>query len=59
MELIAKISKGSKMDQVYIPKNRIGFSAGSYVIIRPLEGKKTVEKPYLYNIKSIEPVKLR
>src|SRR3990167_2007807 len=58
MELIAKISKGSKMDQVYIPKNRIGFSAGSYVIIRPLEGKKTVEKPYLYNIKSIEPVKL-
>jgi len=46
------------MDQVYIPKNRIGFSAGSYVIIRPLEGKKTVEKPYLYNIKSIEPVKL-
>jgi len=39
MELIAKISKGSKMDQVYIPKNRIGFSAGSYVMMRNMQGK--------------------
>lgn len=58
MELVAKISKGSVMDQVYIPKNRVGFSRGSYVIIKPLEGKKQAEKPYFYNIKRIEPVKL-
>lgn len=46
------------MDQVYIPKNRSGFSIGSYVVLKPLEVKKTIEKPYFYNIKSIEPIKL-
>ena len=58
MELIAKISKGSIMDQVYIPKSRIGFSIGDYVIIKPLMIKKFIEKPYLYNIKHLEPIKL-
>ena len=58
MELIAKISKGSKMDQVYIPKNRFGLSTGSYVIIRPIGAGSVSEKPYFYNIKSIEPIKL-
>lgn len=58
MELIAKISKGSKMDQVYVPKNRSGFSIGSYVVLKLLETKKLVEKPFFYNIKSIEPIKL-
>jgi len=58
MELIAKISKGTKMDQIYIPKNRPGLSAGDYVIIKSLEVQKPAENPYLYNIKSIEPVKL-
>ncbi len=60
MELIAKISKGSKMDQIYIPKKRNYFSTGSYVIIKPLEIeiKKTTQKPYFYNIKEIEPIKL-
>jgi len=58
MELIAKISKGSRMDQVYIPKNRIGFSTGSYVILRLLEEKKQVNRLYFYNIKQIEPAKL-
>ena len=59
MEIIAKISKGSKMDQVYIPRNRSGFSTGSYVVLKPLETKKITEKPYLYNIKHIEPIKLQ
>ncbi|MEK6932826.1 MAG: hypothetical protein AABW56_03480 [Nanoarchaeota archaeon] len=58
MEIVAKISKGSRMDQVYIPKNRNGFSIGSYVIIKPLETKETSEKPYFYNIKYIESVKI-
>jgi len=58
MELIAKISKGSKMDQVYIPRNRSGFSTGSYVILKPLETKKIIQKPYFYNINYIEPIKL-
>jgi len=58
MEIISRISKGSKMDQIYIPKNRSGFSIGSYVIIKSLEKKKITEKPYFYNIKYIEPIKL-
>jgi hypothetical protein len=33
MELIAKVSKGSKMDQAYIPKNRSGFSIFTIFII--------------------------
>ena len=58
MEMISKISKGSKMDQIYIPKNRSGLSIGSYVVITPLETEKVIEKPYFYNIKYIEPIKL-
>lgn len=58
MEMISKISKGSKMDQIYIPKNRPGFSIGSPVVIKPLEEEKVTEKPYFYNINHIEPVKL-
>ena len=52
MEMIAKISKGSNMDQIYIPKNReAGFSSGQYVLIMPLEGKlreKHEFKPFFY-----------
>ena len=40
MEIIAKISKGSKMDQIYIPRNRESFPAGSFVIIKLLEEKQ-------------------
>lgn len=58
MEIIGKISKGSKMDQIYIPKNRTGFGIGNYVIIKPLEEKKLVERLYFYGVKSIEPIKL-
>ena len=47
------------MDQVYIPKNRIGFSIGSYVVLKPLETEKAIEKPYFYNIEYIEPIKVK
>ena len=60
MELIAKVSKGSKMDQIYIPKNREGFSIGNYVLIKPLEnvqGKKRIS-PFFYNTGKIEPIKI-
>ena len=61
MEIIAKISKGSKMDQVYIPKNRPGLEAGSYVIIKQIEQKETkpeIKRPFFYGLKAIEPIKL-
>ena len=46
------------MDQVYIPKKRIGFDIGSYVVLKPLEEEKHIEKPFFYNIKYLEPVKI-
>lgn len=46
------------MDQVYLPKNRAGFAIGNYVIIKPLEEKKPVERLYFYGVKNLEPVKL-
>jgi hypothetical protein len=65
-EIIGKISKGSKMDQIYIPKNRIGFNAGEYVLILPLKGKLNEEENIknrkrtfnFYGIKEIEPLKI-
>ena len=65
VEMIGRISKGTKMDQIYIPKNRAGFFAGEYVKIMPLENLKFNKekimrfKPYFYNIKNLEPVKTR
>jgi len=58
MERIGRVSRGSKMDQVYLPKNRVGFGIGNYVVIKSLEEKKPVERLYFYGIKSIEPIKL-
>ncbi len=58
MEIIGKVSKGSKMDQIYIPKNRAGLAIGNYVVVKPLEEKKRIEKLYFYGIKSVEPIKL-
>jgi len=57
MEIISRISKGSKMDQVYIPKNRNGFGIGDYVVVKELE-KGRIERPFFYNIDFVEPVKL-
>ena len=31
------------MDQIYIPKNRMGFNVGIHVIIKPLEQEKVEE----------------
>jgi len=62
MEIMGKISKGSKMDQIYLPKNRTGFFVGNYVIIKPFEeGEKTAKparKLYFYGVKKLESVKL-
>ena len=62
MEIIGKVSTGSKMDQIYIPKNRSGFAIGNYVVIKPLEeGRKkenSAEKLYFYGVKKLEPIKL-
>lgn len=60
MELISTVSKGSRMDQIYIPKNRHGLSIGSYVVVKPLEDipEKTGERYFYYNVSSIEPIKL-
>ena len=57
MEIISKISRGTKMDQIYIPKNRIGLELGTYVKIIPIE-EEIIERPFFYNIKELEPVKL-
>ncbi|MBU0628054.1 MAG: hypothetical protein KKC75_02605 [Nanoarchaeota archaeon] len=59
MELISKVSKGSVMDQIYLPKKRMGFEAGTYVAIRPLQETAKVDAmPIFYNIEYLEPVKV-
>jgi hypothetical protein len=60
MDIIAKISKGSKMDQIYLPKNRSGLATGQYVMITPLENKlpRKEFKPCFYNLVNLEPIKL-
>ena len=58
MEIISKVSKGTRMDQVYIPKNRKGLGTGTYVIIKPIKSEKIAEKPFFYNVKHIEPIKM-
>ena len=58
MEIISRVSRGSKMDQVYLPKNRFGLDIGSYVVVKQLEEEKTDEKLYFYDIEHIEPIKL-
>ena len=60
MDIIAKISKGSKMDQIYLPKNRIGLENGSYVLIKPATlMPKIKSRPCSYNLEFIEPAKLK
>ena len=58
MEIIGKVSKGSRMDQVYIPKKRSDFPIGAYVVLKQLEKKKLVQKHHFYGIKYLEPVKV-
>jgi len=59
VKLISKVSKGSRMDQIYIPKKRVDFTIGSYVVIRPLETVDEEIKPFFYNIKHLEPIKTK
>ena len=56
MEIVAKVSKGSNMDQIYLPKNRFGLNPGSYVLVKEISYQKE-EKLFYYNIKKIEKVK--
>lgn len=62
-QLISRISKGTNMDQIYIPKNRMGFEVGQYVIISNPDNlvnlsQKLVQKSIFYNLNKIEPIKL-
>ncbi len=59
MVLIGKISKGSKMDQIYIPKNRVGLYTGSYVKITPIDNVEIPRQLYFHNVKNIEPIKVQ
>jgi predicted nucleotidyltransferase len=61
MEILSRISKGSKMDQIYIPKNRMGGGIGDYVVIKLVsseEQRKIPAKPFLYGLSKIEPIKI-
>jgi hypothetical protein len=59
-QIIAKISKGSNMDQIYLPKNRVGMESGSYVSINLLTTQQKLPnlKPFLYGVSNIEPIKI-
>jgi len=59
MEIISRVSKGSKMDQIYIPKNRIGLSIGTYVKIKPVQKIKLSKKLYYHNLNYLEPLKTK
>ena len=58
MEVISKISKGTLMDQIYIPKKRVGLEVGSYVSINQIKTNKRLKKPIFHNISDIEPIKI-
>jgi hypothetical protein len=60
MELIGKISKGTKMDQIYIKKNREGFEIGDYVLIKPVKEEHQKKEDYFfYNVKKLEGLKIK
>jgi len=51
------------MDQIYIPKNRMGFEIGQQVFILPIQNPLQIQespqkKPIFYNLDKIEPIKL-
>lgn len=56
VELISKVSKGTVMDQIYIPKNRPALPIGSYVIIKPITKEQEI-KLVFYNL-HLEPIKI-
>lgn len=62
MEIVGRVSSGSKMDQIYIPKNRAGLAIGSYVLVKAIEGiadqSKESEKLYFYGLDKFSPIKI-
>ncbi len=55
--LTGTISKGSVMDQIYVPKIRApGFEKGVTVAITPLQSKAITEI-YCYHVQHLEPIK--
>lgn len=58
MVIVGKISKGTLMDQVYIPKERpMGFELGAHVVIKPLAEEDEI-KPVYFNVSNLEPLKV-
>jgi predicted nucleotidyltransferase len=58
MVLVAKISRGTRMDQVYLPKERgPGLEVGTAVLVEPVRGKAAI-RPFYYNVKKLEPIKV-
>lgn len=58
MVIVGRISKGTLMDQIYIPKERpLGFELGAPVIIKPAV-EETKVKPVYYNVDKLEPIKV-
>lgn len=56
--LTGRISKGTLMDQIYIPKERpLGFAVGASVILKPLI-EDDIIKPVYCNTKKLESVKV-
>ena len=61
MEIIARVSRGSKMDQIYIPKQRAILNIGEYAVIKPLYSQKKKiksDKIYFYGTKELVAIKL-
>lgn len=59
MEILSKVSKGSRMDQIYLPKQRHGLPVGTPVTVRPLEAARAAVAPVFYRVRHLEPVKVR
>jgi len=57
--LVSRVSKGTLMDQVYIPKERVpGFEVGTAVLIESVI-KEAKPKLFYYGVSHLEPVKVR
>ncbi len=57
--LVSKISKGSRMDQIYIPKERTsGLEVGTAVLIEPALPTRRKPKLCYYNVEYLEPIKV-
>ena len=59
MELIRKVSKGSRMNQIYIPKERMGFNVGTYVVIKPIAPTEIKQGLFSYGSLELNPLKAK